>query len=459
MTPLGAQRSGRRTVKRAPPPVGFEASTVPPWALTRAATIARPRPAPPSSRPRESESRQKRSKTAFGSPGGRPGPWSRDGDVAHASRRLQPDLDRRALRGVDDRVAQQVGEDAAQRVAVGPSRHRPGRAQGDRPLRRRGPGVVAGVLEQLAQVERFARRLAHLVDPRQRQQVVDQAAHPRRLGLDPRHRPLDLGRLPRRADPVELAVAADRGERRAQLVRGVGEEPAQPPLPRRALGEGRLDLHQHRVQGPSQAADLGAVVVRLDPPREVAGGDLPRHLAHPPQRPQPDPDQPPGGEAEGDQDRGADDELDQRQVAQGRVRCRRAAPRRPSPTAFAEFDRGGAELFGAAAALADRDRRDRLPTGSRSGRAGSPARATSSPPNSKRLSGEDFAVGGAQLAEGARRQLRVRRRARGPLAPSPAGAGPNAARRRPSSPACSASWIRMKVSGTTADSSCWSTRS
>ena len=200
------------------------------------------------------------------------------------------------------------------------------------PLRRRRAGVVAGVLEQLAQVERFARRLAHLVDPRQRQQVVDQAAHPRRLGLDPRPSPARPrpARAPRRSGRAR--VAADRGQRRAQLVRGVGEEPAQPPLPRRALGEGRLDLHQHRVQGPSQAADLGAVVVRLDPAREVAGGDLPRHLAHPPQRPQPDPDQPPGGEAERDQDRAADDELDQRQVAERRVRCRRAAPRRRRST-------------------------------------------------------------------------------------------------------------------------------
>jgi hypothetical protein len=50
-------------VKDAPPSVAFDASTLPPWAFTIAATIARPRPAPPSSRPREAESRQKRSKT------------------------------------------------------------------------------------------------------------------------------------------------------------------------------------------------------------------------------------------------------------------------------------------------------------------------------------------------------------------------------------------------------------
>ena len=67
----------------------------------------------------------------------------------------------------------------------------------------------------------------------------------------------------------ELGVAADRGERRAQLVGGVGHELAQPGLGRRLLVEGRLDLGQHGVEGGAEPADLGALVLAADPAGEV----------------------------------------------------------------------------------------------------------------------------------------------------------------------------------------------
>src|SRR6185437_10070638 len=58
---------------------------------------------------------------------------------------------------------------------------------------------------------------------------------------------------------------ADRGQRGSQLVAGVRDEPAHSLLGpvRRRLGflarvEGRLDLAQHDVQRPPEAADLGA---------------------------------------------------------------------------------------------------------------------------------------------------------------------------------------------------------
>ena len=64
-----------------------------------------------------------------------------------------------------------------------------------------------------------------------------------------------------RDEPAALAVvlgeAADRGQRRAQLVAGVGDETPHPflGLVRRRLGflprvEGGLDLAQHDVQRP-----------------------------------------------------------------------------------------------------------------------------------------------------------------------------------------------------------------
>ena len=63
----------------------------------------------------------------------------------------------------------------------------------------------------------------------------------------------------------QLGVAADGGQRRAQLVRGVGDEAAQPILGGGLLGERRLDLGQHGVEGRGQLAHLGGLVVERRP--------------------------------------------------------------------------------------------------------------------------------------------------------------------------------------------------
>ena len=78
------------------------------------------------------------------------------------------------------------------------------------------------------------------------------------------------------ATPEQLRVAAHRGERRAQLVGGVGHEPPQPVLGRLSLCERLLDLAEHRVQRDPEAADLRARVGLLHPPGQVAGRDLGR---------------------------------------------------------------------------------------------------------------------------------------------------------------------------------------
>ena len=66
------------------------------------------------------------------------------------------------------------------------------------------------------------------VEPRQEQQLIDEQAHALRLLLDAAHGGREVLRPVLGAAAEELGVAADRGERRAQLVRGIGQEAPQP---------------------------------------------------------------------------------------------------------------------------------------------------------------------------------------------------------------------------------------
>ncbi|GAA2702030.1 hypothetical protein GCM10010412_100030 [Nonomuraea recticatena] len=69
-----------------------------------------------------------------------------------------------------------------------------------------------------------------LIQTGQQKHVLDQHAHPFSLALDPAEETLSR-RVPNPLPVVvQLGEAADRRERRTQLVRGVGEEVTQPPL-------------------------------------------------------------------------------------------------------------------------------------------------------------------------------------------------------------------------------------
>ncbi len=91
--------------------------------------------------------------------------------------------------------------------------------RGDRPLGRDGPGRLDRLGAQRHQFDRDVLDGLALVQPRQREQVGDQALHPGRLGPDACHHPRRGPRCLSGSAPLEqLGVGRDGGDRRAQLV-------------------------------------------------------------------------------------------------------------------------------------------------------------------------------------------------------------------------------------------------
>ena len=160
----------------------------------------------------------------------------------------------------------------------------------------------------------------------QRQQVVDQRAHP--LGLEPHplHRPLDGGRVGQRAGVVQVGVAADGRHRRAQLVRGVGNELPQPVLAAPPFVQQRRDAVEHVVERDPQPADLGARIGLVDPAVQIAPGDVVGRGRHRFQRPEFPADHQAGGRAQQDQQPGGDHQFDQDHPLEGLVHIIQADP-------------------------------------------------------------------------------------------------------------------------------------
>ena len=140
---------------------------------------------------------------------------------------------------------------------------------GDRPVGLDGPRVAHRVVGQStprstgAALERPA-----LVEPGEQQQVLDERAHAHRLLLGAAHGLAELVGVGEAARAVQLGVAPDGGDRRAQLVGRVGDEPAQPLLGPRALVEGLLDAPEHLVERRCRARPP-----RCPAPRRAPGGD------------------------------------------------------------------------------------------------------------------------------------------------------------------------------------------
>ena len=77
------------------------------------------------------------------------------------------------------------------------------------------------------EVDRLPLERPALVEAREQQQIVDEQAHPLGLARDAGHRPLEILGARGGAAAEQLGVGAHGGERRAQLVRRVGDEAAQ----------------------------------------------------------------------------------------------------------------------------------------------------------------------------------------------------------------------------------------
>jgi hypothetical protein len=121
---------------------------------------------------------------------------------------------------------------------------------------------------------------------------------------------------PERALPVELRVPPDRGQRRPQLMAGVGGELPHLLLGLQARAEGLLDPVQHRVDRPRQPAGL-VIVIGIGHPRGqvAAAGDQVRGPGHLAQRRQTAADQPAAAERDQREQHRAGDQLGAHQAA------------------------------------------------------------------------------------------------------------------------------------------------
>ena len=183
----------------------------------------------------------------------RPGPGLAVGQPV-----ADPHGDQGAVRRVPSGVGEQVREHLVQPVLVAGGEHRVVRELQDPPVAGAGGlSVAGGVDRQPAQVDRFRRQRAPGVEPGEQQQVVDQDAHPLGFRQHPAERVRDRLAGVARVQQRELGVAADGGQRGAQLVRGVGGEPAQPRLAGRAPSQRRLHVAEHPVERQAHLAGLG----------------------------------------------------------------------------------------------------------------------------------------------------------------------------------------------------------
>ena len=220
--------------------------TVPPWRSAMARTIARPSPEPPLG------PRQKRSKACSACSGVRPGPSSLTVRRARSPSRSTAISTRPwpCVRALRDEVA----DGALERRPL---------AEHDRRL---GDHLVgARLARELGEVDGLAADRRGRVLARERQQVVEQHAEPGGVGLDVGQH-LGVGAVPGRV----REVAAQGGQRRPQLVRGVADEAL--------LGRaGALERGEHGVERLRERADLVAHLGIRQPARGVAGAlDLAR---------------------------------------------------------------------------------------------------------------------------------------------------------------------------------------
>jgi hypothetical protein len=155
---------------------------------------------------------------------------------------------------VHEHVHQQVVDGAAEQFLVADRAQAVADADPPGPFGVGDPGPLGTAGDHGGQVDRLRAPAGMLAQPGQPEHVVDQPAHPAGLQHDPAHHLVDLIGAAQGALLVELGVGAQRGERGAQLVAGVGEETAHLLLAGLAFVQVGLDPGQHAVQRRAEPA-------------------------------------------------------------------------------------------------------------------------------------------------------------------------------------------------------------
>ena len=234
-------RAGRCGRRGSPARCAARCAAPPPARWPAPARCRRPGRRPP---------RKNRSKTRSSWSGGMPGPSSTTSTTGMPVDHVQPHVDHAALGRIAHRVVDQVVEHAAQlgRRGADPGRDAALEADVDPALVGQHHELADAVAQQRRDVDRPAGARRRRVLPRQAQQLLDQV-----LGaLDAAFELGEaLGGIARRHVGAQvLDLQADRGHRRAQLVRRVLHEA---PLRRQACSRSRP---QQAVEGGHQRRDF-----------------------------------------------------------------------------------------------------------------------------------------------------------------------------------------------------------
>ena len=132
------------------------------------------------------------------------------------------DLDRRAGGRVRDRVGDEVGDRLTQMILHPVDRNGHCGIEGDVPIGIGGHRIAACIGGQHGEIDAHRFDVAPLVEAGQQQEVVDQHAHALRFLLDASHDHVGVDVIVGDPEPEQFRKALDRGQRGAQLVRGVG---------------------------------------------------------------------------------------------------------------------------------------------------------------------------------------------------------------------------------------------
>ena len=262
--------AGSVSVARAPPAGSLAASMSPPCARASRRAIARPSPAPPVAGARARSERKRGSNTWSRSSGAKPGPVVDDLDAHGAVLALRAEDDPAAA--VADRVVQQVGQHAQQRVGVavhGQPGSRPRTCSTHPRAAAIGSASSAARRASARDVDLLeGDRVARVLQPAEGEQVADEPVEVRGLGLGA----VEVARV---ADAAleRLERAAQREQRRAQVVGDGGDHEAA-----LALGGGRGAAARRPTRAampcsasPTCATSRARVAQRLDV--ELAAGD------------------------------------------------------------------------------------------------------------------------------------------------------------------------------------------